>query len=224
LSFDVRMLEVAALVACSALALVMAWRMHRRTRRLASLDPLTGALTRQAFIESFVRDAARALHRPRSRFALLLLDVDHFHRVNEAWGQRAGDRSLASVVAVARQAIREEDLIGRLEGDVFAILMRTSSSDTAAARAEHLQREIHRQACARAGLKNPVTVSVGVAMYGAHGRRWEEVLRAAEAAVSRAKSEGGDRVVAAAPVLRPAVLEVPPATRPIAVPRLRQAV
>ncbi len=182
---------------------VMTERIHARMRQLASLDPLTGALARQAFMQSFEREAARALRRPDPRFALLLIDVDRFRRINDAWGHKAGDRVLANIVGLARPAMREFDLIGRLEGDVFAILMRGTAGDAAAAMAERLRREIERRASARAALKNPVTVSVGVALYGEHGQRWEDVLRAAQSAATGAKAEGGNRVIGAAPALRP---------------------
>ncbi len=188
-------------------ALLVLWVTTKRTgvrmRQLASLDPLTGALTRQAFMQSFEREAARALRRPDSRFALLLIDVDQFRRINDAWGHKAGDRVLANVVGLARPAMREFDLIGRLEGDVFAILMRGTAGDAAAAVAERIRREIERQASVRAALRNPVAVSVGVAVYGENGRRWEDVLRAAQSAARSAKADGGNRVIGAAPALRP---------------------
>ena len=181
---------------------VMAERIDARMRRFASLDPLTGALIRQAFVHCFEREAAHAMRRPESRFALLLIDVDHFSRINDAWGHRAADRLLASIAGIARPVIRDYDLIGRLEGDLFAILLRGTTGDAAAGMAERIRREIERQACVRASLRNPVTVSVGVAVYCEHGQRWDEVLHAARAAARSAKAEGGNRVVGALPVLR----------------------
>ena len=172
-------------------------------RQRDRLDPLTGALTRQAFIRRFEQEAERVVERRASRFAILLVNVDQFRQINDCWGERAGDRLLMRIVETMRPALRKSDLIGRLEGDVFAILLRASSGEAAAAAAQGVRRAIESQASARAALKNPVAVSVGVAVYGKHGRRWEEVLPAAHAAARAAKADGGNRVIGAASVLRP---------------------
>jgi diguanylate cyclase (GGDEF)-like protein len=167
---------------------VMTERIQVRMRRIVSLDPLTGAMVRRAFMKAFELEAGRALRRPESRFSLLLVNIDHFRRVNDAYGHRAGDRLLATVAEIARAAIRKYDLLGRIEGDVFAILLPGAFGEAAAAMAERLRREIEQQAPARAALKNPVSVSVGLAAFGEHGERWEDVLRAADAALRSARA------------------------------------
>jgi diguanylate cyclase (GGDEF)-like protein len=182
----------------------MTERIHARMRQLVSLDPLTGALNRPAFIQGFEREVARTRRRKDSRFGILLVNVDHFRRVNDACGHMAGDRLLAAIAEISRPAIRKYDLIGRLEGDVFAILLPGTPGEAAAGMAERIRREIEQQASVRAALKNPVTVSVGVAVFGEHGERWDEVLRAVDVAVSVAKAGGGNRVAAAAPMVPPA--------------------
>jgi diguanylate cyclase (GGDEF)-like protein len=183
---------------------VMTERIHARMRQMVSLDPLTGVLNRPAFIRAYEREVARTRRRPDSRFAFLLFDVDHFRRVNDAYGHMAGDRLLANIVEIARPAIGKYDRIGRLEGDVFAVLMPGTSGEAAAGVAERMRREIEQQASVHVALKNPVTVSAGVAVFGEHGDRWDEVLRAAYAAAKIAKAGGGNRVIGAAPVVRPA--------------------
>jgi len=180
---------------------VMTERIHLRMRQLVSLDPLTAVLNRPAFAQAFEREAARVRRRPDARFAILLLDVDGFRRVNEVHGHLAADRLLAHIAAISRPAIRKYDLIGRLEGDVFAILMPGTTGEAAAGMAERIRREIEQQASARSAFKNPVTVSAGVAVFGEHGERWGEVLRAADIAAKVAKAAGGNRVVCAAPAV-----------------------
>ena len=189
---------------------VMTERIHLRMRQLVSLDPLTKVLNRPAFVQGFEREAARTRRREDSSFAILLMDVDHLRQVNDAWGQTAGDRLLAGVAEIARPAIRRYDLIGRLEGDVFAILMSGASGEAVAELAERIRREIEKQASVRAALKNPVTVSVGVAVFGEHGERWDQLLRAADGALRSAKAQGGNRIVGAALAVAPTS---PPAAR-----------
>jgi diguanylate cyclase (GGDEF)-like protein len=84
------------------------------------------------------------------------------------------------------------------------VLMPGTSGEAAAGVAERMRREIEQQASVHVALKNPVTVSAGVAVFGEHGERWDEVLRAADAAAKIAKASGGNRVIGAAPVVRPA--------------------
>jgi diguanylate cyclase (GGDEF)-like protein len=182
---------------------VMTERVHARMRKLVTLDPLTGVLNRPAFIQAFEREVARARRQPDPRFGLLLINIDGFRRVNDACGHTAGDRLLAKIVEIARSVIRKYDSIGRLEGDVFVVLMPGTPGEAAAGMAERMRREIEQQASQRALLKNPVTVSVGVAAFGEHGERWDEVQRAADAAARTAKASGGNRVVAAAPAAAP---------------------
>lgn len=178
---------------------VMTERIHLRMQLLVSIDPLTKVLNRPAFVQGVEREAARTRRREKSSFAILLMDVDHLRRVNDAWGQSAGDRLLASIAELSRPVIRSYDLIGRLEGNVFAILMSGVAGDAAAETAERIRREIEQQASVRAALKNPVTVSVGVAVFGEDGKRWDQLLRAADAALRSAKSGGGNRVVGPGP-------------------------
>jgi len=182
---------------------VMTERINSRMRQLVSLDPLTGALNRPSFVEQFEREAARIRRRSDAQFAILLIDIDHFRRVNDAAGHAAGDRLLQKTVEILRGMTRDYDLIGRLEGDVFVLLTPGAPGDGATSLAERARREIELQASVRAGLANRATVSIGIAVFGEHGDSWDTMLRAADAALQYAKKLGGNGVELAVPVPPP---------------------
>lgn len=182
---------------------VMTERINSRIRQLISLDSLTGALNRPAFVRQFEREVSRTRRRSDAQFTIMLIDIDHLRRVNDAYGHEAGDRLLQASVEILRGMTREYDLVGRIDGDVFALLTPGARSDGAASLAERARREIELQASVRAGLKNRVTVSIGVAVFGEHGDSWDTMLRAADAAAKIAKTLGGNRMQVAAPMPNP---------------------
>jgi diguanylate cyclase (GGDEF)-like protein len=119
-------------------------------------------------------------------FAFIMADVDHFKRVNDQYGHGVGDDVLRRVAALAESCVRDRDMVGRLGGEEFAVLMPGSSIEQAAALGERL-----RKACAQAfhppGLT--VTISVGVAAAGVASTS-AKLLRDADEALYRAKYEG----------------------------------
>jgi diguanylate cyclase (GGDEF)-like protein/PAS domain S-box-containing protein len=148
---------------------------------LASTDELTGVASRRAFLAVLDQhlEAGQAL-------AIALFDIDHFKQVNDRYGHAVGDEVLQRVAALAEGAVRDRDVVGRLGGEEFAVLMPGASLDAAARIGERLRRT-----CAEAfhppGI--PVTVSVGVS--AAEGAATaSELLREADMALYRAKFDG----------------------------------
>jgi len=113
-----------------------------------------------------------------------VFDIDHFKRVNDRYGHAVGDDVLKRVAALASGCVRERDLIGRLGGEEFAILMPHASIAQAGTVAERL-----RNACATADAEIPVTVSVGVAAASAASTT-ASLLKDADVALYRAKADG----------------------------------
>jgi diguanylate cyclase (GGDEF)-like protein len=160
-----------------------------------SMDPLTGALTRQDFFLRLVETTAVANTSGRT-FAVCLVNADQFRNVNEQYGQQAGDEVLAKIarrirldIAVQLGAERPVDLC-RYDGNGFAVLIPDSGLEEAASAAESVRRAVGEEEMQR-GLR--VTVSVGVAQY----RLWEsaeDAMSRAEQALRLAKQFGRDRV------------------------------
>ena len=196
---------------------VMTERINSRMRQLVSLDPLTGALNRPSFIQQFEREVSRIRRLSDAQFAILLIDIDHFRRVNDAAGHAGGDLLLGKTVEILRGMTRDYDLIGRLEGDAFVLLAPGTRLAGAMSLAERALREIKLQASVRAGLANRVSASIGVAVFGEHGDSWDTLLRAADAALQYAKKLGGNDAEAAV-VAQPSLGEVPGAATAGAAP------
>jgi diguanylate cyclase (GGDEF)-like protein len=168
-------------------------------RELSVRDGLTGLYNRRHFDERFVLEWRRAL-RSRRPLSLLLLDIDHFKRLNDQYGHQYGDDCLREVAAIlADHTRRAEDLAARFGGEEFVVLL--PSLDLAAARRvaeeirSHLvERAIEHKACA-AGI---VTLSVGVAGWTpTEGDLPETMIRCADEALYEAKRGGRDRVCVA---------------------------
>jgi diguanylate cyclase (GGDEF)-like protein len=185
-------LSLAALLA----ALVLIWSRHERMQELAlqaSQDPLTGLKNRRRFEEDLRAELARS-HRYSVAGALLMLDLDHFKQVNDTLGHPAGDRVLAEIAAVLRSRARETDVLARIGGDEFAIVLPRCEP----AEAEEVGTEITvaiRERMSAEPEVPPITASVGIAAFGAGERlSYETVLGRADAAMYAAKGSGRDRV------------------------------
>ncbi|HVJ36060.1 MAG TPA: diguanylate cyclase [Terriglobia bacterium] len=110
-------------------------------RDQAEHDPLTGTLNRRAFITMAERDSRR-LRRENGHFAAIMVDIDHFKRVNDSYGHSVGDEVIKGIAAMARQTLRDSDLLCRYGGEEFAILIADPGADNAVAVAERLRQNI----------------------------------------------------------------------------------
>jgi diguanylate cyclase (GGDEF)-like protein len=164
-------------------------------RLLAERDHLSGALTRRAFVAEL--DKKIALHiRHQRPAALLILDIDHFKRINDSYGHPVGDRVIEAVAKRCAELSRPSDSLGRIGGEEFALLLpETSEADALAA--------ARRFCAAIAGMVVPtdpplhVTASFGVAAIGPGRITSQDWLSAADAALYEAKRGGRNRAVLA---------------------------
>lgn len=177
-------------------------RMREQLRTQSIRDVLTGLYNRRFLEES----ADRELHVARRKglpLTVIMLDVDHFKKFNDANGHAAGDEVLKAVGALLRRTVRASDICCRYGGEEFTVLMPEAGAAPAMMRAEQLcaaAREL------RVGTLPAVTLSLGVAVYPDHGTTWEALLRAADTALYEAKRAGRDRIaLSGAPeIARPA--------------------
>ncbi len=167
----------------------------RQLRELVHRDGLTGLLNHATLLAE-LEIAVEFARRSGSGFALLIVDVDHFRRVNDRYGHLVGDQVLVHVGGLMRTHVRASDLVGRYGGEEFGLILRGCTPEGAAHVARKLQEVIAAQpAETRDGSVIPVTVSVGGAVYLHHGETAAEIAHAADTALHSAKAEGRDRVV-----------------------------
>jgi diguanylate cyclase (GGDEF)-like protein len=176
-------------------SLILSWRRRERMQELereAGQDALTGLDNRRRFERDLSTAMART-RRDRSTGALLILDIDDFKRVNDSQGHPAGDRMIKEVAAVLRRRTRESDTLARLGGDEFAMILPRCSREEARIAAETIAREVREHRVDEE--TEPVTVSVGVAMFGDDPRTSAAtVFSEADTAMYTAKDEGRDGV------------------------------
>lgn len=153
-------------------------------RRLATRDPLTTLINRREGLRLLEREVQRARQYGRS-LSVLLIDVDHFKRVNDKLGPANGDRVLASIALKLKMAVREMDSAVRWDGDEFSVWLPEQDAVAARQSAENIVVAIR-------GLGH--TVSIGVAQWIATRDEATGLLAAADQALREAKSSGRDRV------------------------------
>jgi diguanylate cyclase (GGDEF)-like protein len=168
-------------------------RINEELTRLAMLDPLTGVFNRRTFEEraaTVIDEAARGV-RPLS---LLAVDIDHFKHVNDEFGHAGGDEALRLVVALMQETLAEGQILSRIGGEEFAVLLPGADEAEAAATAERLRRHLERSAIDVEGRRLSLKISAGVATVGPAHRTLATLLRAADRALYAAKHSGRNRV------------------------------
>ena len=162
-------------------------------RRLATTDPLTELSNRRHFLAQVEQELAR-FKRYAKPTALLMLDLDHFKRVNDAYGHAAGDTVLRHFSAIARKTLRQIDLLGRLGGEEFAALLPGADFEGAQQLAERLRRIVAESPVTTASGIIQVTVSIGVTPFAPTDAAADAILGRADRALYRAKNQGRNRV------------------------------
>jgi len=169
-------------------------RLHHQSVR----DELTGLFNRRYMEESLERELLRA-DRYDLTLGIILLDIDHFKKVNDAHGHYVGDRVLEALGALLPKLIRGEDIACRYGGEEFILIMPGASVEDTVQRAEQIRRLIRTRLAVPLpdGEDLRITSSFGVAVHPVHGGDAERILKAADNALYRSKREGRDRVTLA---------------------------
>ncbi|PXV59045.1 diguanylate cyclase (GGDEF) domain-containing protein [Dyella jiangningensis] len=166
------------------------FRLEKKLREQAHTDGLTGLLQRNRFLE-LARYALSDIYLRRMPAALLYLDADHFKQLNDAFGHEAGDQVLIQLASGLRAQMRDSDLIGRVGGEEFVVLLCGVNMQHARSRAERLReavRVVHRP-------DRLLTVSVGIVCCDRPGENIESLISRADQAMRLAKKNGRDQVV-----------------------------
>ncbi|RXF77881.1 diguanylate cyclase [Desulfovibrio sp. DS-1] len=180
-----------------------------RLEQLATTDELTGVANRRHFMARLEDEAARAQRYGRP-LSVLLLDADHFKSINDTWGHEAGDMVLRHITDVMGLSLRENDLIGRLGGEEFGVLLPETAQERALRTAERIRVAVEDAPVAVRDVWVGCTVSVGAAEYRGANDSLDDLIRRADHMLMRAKEEGRNRVCAQQ--ARPARAESPDGT------------
>ena len=170
--------------------------LNSELERLATLDPLTSVYNRRS-IEDIAARAIAAARRHGNKVSVLLVDADHFKRINDELGHEAGDGALRTLVGVLRLNARREDAIGRMGGEEFVVLMPDADEDSAVAGAERLRAAVEAARFAVGTQRVPLRISVGVAALRDARDDFAMLVRRADRALYEAKRAGRNRVEAA---------------------------
>ncbi|AQV98654.1 GGDEF domain-containing protein [Cupriavidus necator] len=183
----------ASLFVCIGLLLTVSERLRAQFEYLAQRDDLTGVLSRRAVLHAGSSELKnrRGSGQPLS---LLLMDIDHFKRINDQHGHLVGDRVLAHFAQTVGRALRRTDYLGRFGGEEFVVLLPHTGMEAALALAEHVRQAVERQS-AIAG-QPACTASLGLASIEAGEATLDELLARADSALYRAKADGRNRVEA----------------------------
>jgi diguanylate cyclase (GGDEF)-like protein/PAS domain S-box-containing protein len=163
-------------------------KLYEETKALSLHDPLTGLANRRMLDIIFERNFIRA-RRFSSPLSVLMLDIDHFKKYNDAYGHLAGDRLLCEVADTTLKEIRETDLVARYGGEEFIVLLPDTDITHAHEAAERIRKAVEK--------KTRITVSIGVSTHQHGMREKEELLDKTDAALYKAKHNGRNRVEAA---------------------------
>lgn len=164
-------------------------------------DSLTGLFNRRYMEESLVRELHRAA-RKRRNVALIMMDVDRFKNFNDTFGHPAGDMLLREITDILKSRVRAGDIACRYGGEEFAMILSETDADGACVCMEKIREDIKAlQLHYRGQALGSVTVSAGVAVFPSQVENAEDLVRAADTALYRAKSEGRNRIAVGCPLL-----------------------
>ncbi len=166
--------------------------------RLSVTDELTGLANRRRLMSELDRETQRS-KRSERKFAVMMLDVDHFKNFNDTYGHAAGDLVLKYLAKVLRETVRDVDTVARYGGEEFTVVLPETKTPEAAMVAERIRARMAGAAVPVGNGKDvKVTVSIGLAEFPTHGDTAESIMGVADQALYQSKEAGRNRVTAAA--------------------------
>ena len=176
-------------------ALLKLQRAHEELEVFAATDSLTACANRREFEARGMAEVAR-VKRSGAPLSFVMIDLDHFKQINDRHGHRAGDEVLKAFVTLVKKTLRPSDLVGRIGGEEFALILPDTPLEGATMVAERLRQLTESEVVMFAGAHIRFTVSLGVAQYGPDGDTYESVIETADSRMYRAKQAGRNQVTA----------------------------
>jgi len=168
---------------------------REKLEKMAREDSLTGLYNRRYIIEILENEIKR-YNRHGISFSLLMIDLDHFKKINDTWGHPAGDRVLQSVGEALKSGLRSTDMVGRIGGEEFLVILPYTNGECAIIVAEKIRKDMKRMIFAEDDESFTITASIGVANVEASDTDTARMIFRADSALYRAKDKGRDRVEA----------------------------
>lgn len=169
-------------------------KLQRVLKEQSIKDPLTKLFNRRYLEETLARECARAA-RNKLPMCVLLMDIDHFKKVNDTYGHDAGDSVLVAFAQLLTKKSRKEDIACRLGGEEFVVVFPSAGLEMARLRAEEICAATREMKVKFQNTIIPITVSIGISLFPDHGENTEELLQKADICLYKAKQGGRDRVV-----------------------------
>ncbi|MFH1060684.1 MAG: diguanylate cyclase, partial [Pseudomonadota bacterium] len=185
------------LIYCAALDVTERKRLEADLVRLATIDSLTNICNRHHFLERAEQEIQRVRRYGRAGLALMMMDLDHFKEINDRHGHEAGDKVLSEMAARVLDMLRESDVMGRLGGEEFAVLLVEAGDGEALRVAQRLRATLAQSPMLAGQTAISYTVSIGVASLQPGDQGVEDLLRRADQALYQAKNRGRNRVESA---------------------------
>lgn len=162
-------------------------------QELAARDPLTGLYNRRSLDAVFPREIARA-KRDDKLIAVVMIDLDHFKRVNDQYGHAAGDDVIMALAELLKKGVRESDLICRYGGEEFVAIMPSMSLNQALERVECWRKQLEAMRVISGDFRISITLSAGIAIFPHHGKTADLLLNRADEMLYKSKLEGRNRI------------------------------
>jgi diguanylate cyclase (GGDEF)-like protein len=197
---EVQLAVVLLAISAISMAAINRWvERENLFREMSTVDGLTRLTNRRSFIERGQSELSRAQRTGPSPVACVMVDLDHFKKINDTYGHHAGDQVLVMASTIMMESARQYDEVGRYGGEEFAILLPGAAMADAAAVAERIRARIAATVVEVDGKSIPMTASFGVSCFPAPGiENLNDLLKAADVALYRAKDSGRNRVCLAA--------------------------
>ncbi|ELG3107878.1 GGDEF domain-containing protein [Escherichia coli] len=166
----------------------------RVTKNIAHRDPLTNIFNRNYFFNELTVQSASAKKTP---YCVMIMDIDHFKKVNDTWGHPVGDQVIKTVVNIIGKSIRPDDLLARVGGEEFGVLLTDIDTERAKALAERIRENVERLTGDNPEYAIPqkVTISIGAVVTQENALNPNEIYRLADNALYEAKETGRNKVV-----------------------------
>jgi two-component system cell cycle response regulator len=188
-AFDQQHLEFLRMLCSQAAVSIADAKLHDEMNRLATTDGLTGVANHRRFQER-LNDEFERQAREAGRFTLIMIDVDHFKKINDRFGHPAGDRVLSQIAAVLVKAVRKIDVVARYGGEEFAVILLNSGPKESFQLAERIRKAVEGLSLMINGEPLKITISLGMAVYPDDAPDRQTLIERADRALYTAKNGG----------------------------------